>query len=53
MLWVIHDNYRTEEGGGLQVVVQGLGPILAVFEQFQRLSGILVNHRLLHGPPEI
>ena len=39
--------------GGLQVVVKGLGPILAVFEQLQGLSGILVNDRLLHWPPEI
>ena len=51
MLWV-HD-YKTGRGRGLQVVVQGLGPVLAMLEQLQGLSRILVHHRLLHGTPEM
>ena len=35
------------------MIVQGLGPVLAMFEQLQGLSRILVHNGLLHRTPEI
>ena len=44
--------YRVVNNECLQVVIQGLGAILAMFKQFQTLPGILVHDGLFHGSSE-